>query len=66
MTRALPTPLLDNFTVYDSDRVVVEFLHSELFVADLARGFYEYRARFDALLGVSLDAERQRNLSTRS
>lgn len=54
MTRALPTPLLSNFTVFDNERVVVELLHSELFVADLTE-VAEYRARFDALLGVSLD-----------
>lgn len=55
MTRALPTPLLSNFTVYDDQRVVVELLHTELYVADPTE-VTEYRARFDALLDVALDA----------
>lgn len=55
MTRSLPTPLLSNFTVYDEQRVVVELLHTELYVADPTE-VAEYRARFDALLDVALDA----------
>lgn len=55
MKRALPTPLLSNFTVYDDQRVVVELLHTELYVADLTE-VMEYRSRFEALLSVALDA----------
>lgn len=53
VTKSIPTPLLSNFTIYDNQRVVVELLHTELYVADPAE-VADYRARFDLLLRAAL------------
>ena len=54
LSHRMPTPPLNNFTIYDASRVVVELLHSELYVADPSE-VAEYVERFTSLVPHALD-----------
>lgn len=50
----LQTPLLTSFTVFEDKRVVIELLHTEIYVADPTE-ISDYLARFEALAACALD-----------
>lgn len=56
LSRPIPTPALHNFTIFDSVRVVVELMHTEIFVSDPIE-VEGYCGRFDKLLADSLSVE---------
>lgn len=53
LSRPLRTAILTNFTIYDQERVVVELLHTEVYVADPTE-VSDYQTRFDALASCTL------------